>query len=67
MPHSQIFNSRSTNVEEPDVVYGVLELICQLLLASWSVELRQVQCDKIGPLHYNILVRRHHRIELSRC
>ena len=41
--------SEDRDVEETDVVDSILQLGGQLLLATWGIELRQVQCDQIGP------------------
>jgi hypothetical protein len=32
-------------------VDGILQLGGQLLLATWCIELRQIQCDQISPVN----------------
>ena len=42
---------KPSDIEETNVMDGILQLCRQLLLATWSIELRQIQCDQISPVN----------------
>lgn len=38
------------HIQEADFVDCVFELVCQLLFATWGVELRKVEGDEVSPV-----------------
>ncbi len=47
--------STHSDIEEADIVNRVLKLSSKLFLAARSIELRQVQGDQVGPVHYSFV------------
>lgn len=45
-----VWKALAAHIEESNIMDGISELICQLLLSLWSIELRQVERDQIGPI-----------------
>jgi hypothetical protein len=42
----------ASDVEEADLMNGLLELVRESFFAPWSVKLGEVECDEVGPFDW---------------